>query len=128
MEPIVTLINPPRDVLETIYILWERSKTDGPTPLDVEVVKRDIPREKVEELFWQVLRQHIPIAEHIHFTFMLDGISISLREQMVRHRIGTSVGPNFGVDIIPDLASSSWWSQSMRIQDMGTFADREMYR
>jgi len=29
---------------------------------------------------------------------------------------------------IPDLADSSWWSQSMRIQDMGQFATNEAYR
>jgi thymidylate synthase (FAD) len=128
MQPIVTLVSSTPDPMEVIYILWERSKTDQPTPLDVATVKRDVPKAKLEQLFWQVLRQHIPIAEQIHFTFMLDGISISLREQMVRHRIGTAVGGNYGVDTIPDLATSSWWSQSMRIQDMSTFADRRMFR
>lgn len=129
MRPKVTLINPPRHVLETIWVLWEKSKVDNPdTIVDVEQVAATVPRDKLEQLFWQVLRQHIPVAEHIHFTFMLDGISVSLREQMVRHRIGTKVGDNIGVDIIPDIATSSWWSQSMRIQDMGTFADRKMYR
>lgn len=129
MKPKVTLINPPSHVLETIWILWQKSKVDDNTQtLDVLEVERTIPKPELEKLFWDVLRQHIPVAEHIHFTFMLDGISVSLREQMVRHRIGTHVGDRIGVDIIPDLASSSWWSQSMRIQDMGTFADRQMYR
>lgn len=128
MKPKVTLVNWTPMPMETIYVLWEASKVDAPPELDVNVANKTVPREKLEELFWQVLRQHIPIAEHIHFTFMLEGISVSLREQMVRHRIGTKVGDNIGVDIIPDLASSSWWSQSMRIQDMGTFSRREMYR
>lgn len=129
MQPRVTLINPPTHVLETIWVLWQKSKVDDPaTLLDVEEVARKVPTKELETLFWDVLRQHIPVAEHIHFTFMLDGISVSLREQMVRHRIGTKVGDRIGVDMIPDLASSSWWSQSMRIQDMSTFADREMYR
>src|SRR4029077_14632983 len=110
MQPIVTLINTPKHVLESICVLWERSKTDAPTMLDVEQVARDVPKDKLEKLFWDVLRQHIPIAEQVHFTFMLDGISVSLREQMVRHRIGTAVGANYGVDIVPDLATSSWWS------------------
>ena len=128
MQPKVTLINPPRFVLETIWVLWERSKSAAPMTLDVEEVSRTVPQDKLEKLFWDVLRQHIPIAEHIDFIFMLDGISVSLREQMVRHRIGTHVGDNFGVDIVPDLADSTWWSQSMRIQDMGRFADDRMYR
>jgi thymidylate synthase (FAD) len=128
MNPKVTLINPPSRVLETIWVLWECSKVDGPVELDVATVAATVPQKELEDLFWKVLAQHIPIAEHIHFTFMLEGVSVSLREQMVRHRIGTHVGDNFGVDIVPDLASSSWWSQSMRIQDMGQFADKTMYR
>jgi hypothetical protein len=32
------------------------------------------------------------------------------------------------MDKIPDLAESSWWSQSMRIQDMSKFFDNDMFR
>lgn len=128
MQPTVTLVNFTRDPLETVWILWQQSKIDGPTSLDIDEVKRTVPRADLETLFWDVLRQKIPISENIHFLFVLDGISISLREQMVRHRIGTHFGDNFGVDTVPDIAQSSWWSQSMRIQDMGAFADRGMYR
>lgn len=128
MQPKVTLVNPPSHVLETIWILWECSKVDGPVTLDVEEVARTVPKELLEKLFWDVLRQHIPVAEHINFIFMLDGVSVSLREQMVRHRIGTHVGDRLAVDIVPDLADSTWWSQSMRIQNMGAFADNRMYR
>jgi thymidylate synthase ThyX len=128
MQPKVTLINPPTHVMETVWILWEASKIDGHVPLDVEEVRRAVPQSDLEKLFWQVLAQHIPVAEHINFVFMLEGVSVSLREQMVRHRIGTHVGDRLAVDIVPDLADSTWWSQSMRIQDMGKFADNEMYR
>jgi len=128
MEPTVTLVNYTRDPLETVWVLWQQSKIDGPTSLDVDEVKRTVPRADLEALFWDVLRQKIPISENIHFLFVLEGVSISLREQMVRHRIGTHFGDNYGVDTVPDLAQSSWWSQSMRIQDMGGFADRGMYR
>lgn len=128
MQPKVTLVNPPSHVLETVWILWEASKVDAPVPLDVEEVRRIVPQADLEKLFWQVLAQHIPVAEHINFVFMLEGVSVSLREQMVRHRIGTHVGDRLAVDIVPDLADSTWWSQSMRIQDMGKFADDGMYR
>lgn len=128
MKPKITLINPPTHVLETIWILWQASKVDGPVPLDVEEVRQTVPQAELEKLFWSVLAQHIPVAEHINFVFMLEGVSVSLREQMVRHRIGTHVGDRVGVDIVPDLADSTWWSQSMRIQDMGKFAEQGMYR
>lgn len=128
MQPTVTLVNSTPDPLETVWILWQQSKIDGPVSLSVDEVKQTVPRAELEALFWDVLRQKIPISENIHFLFVLEGISVSLREQMVRHRIGTHFGDNFGVDIVPDLAQSSWWSQSMRIQDMSTFADRGMYR
>ena len=86
-------------------------------------------REEVEELFRAVIAQHIPIGEHVHFVFMLENVSVSWREQAVRHRIGTKISPErLGADIIPDLADSSWWSQSMRIQNMGEFASNGAYR
>jgi hypothetical protein len=80
------------------------------------------------ELFVKILDAGIPVAENIDFVFMLENVSVSFREQMVRHRIGTHVGERFGCDMVPDLADSSWWSQSMRILDMGTFATDNRYR
>lgn len=128
MQPKVTLVNFTPRVLETVYILWEASKVDGRVELDPETVARTVPEPELEKLFWEVIRQKIPVGEHLNFIFMLEGISVSWREQAVRHRIGTKVGDRIGVDIIPDLASSTFWSQSMRIQDMGKFSDHVMYR
>lgn len=125
--PKVTLLDFPADILEKMWILWEQSKGERPLE-DITREAYKLPREKLEELFWKVLVQRIPIGEHFQFVFVIENISISWREQAVRHRIGTKVGDNVGVDIVPDLASSSWWSQSMRIQDMGTFATRGLYR
>jgi hypothetical protein len=64
---------------------------------------------------------------------MLENVSVSWREQAVRHRIGVTPSPerlgcDIVVDKIPDLSDSSWWSQSMRIQDMGKFATKGQYR
>lgn len=128
MKPKVTLINWTPDPMETVYILWQASKVDGPVPMTVADVKRTVSAEDVQQLFWDVLRQNIPVGEHLDFVFMLEGVSVSWREQAVRHRIGVHVGDRLGVDIVPDLADSTWWSQSMRIQNMGTFAERGMYR
>lgn len=130
-EPKVTLINWTPDPVDTVYVLWEASKNEGPL-LSVADVKRDKPVNvdglTPDQLFWKVLKQRIPIGEMVTFNFVLENVSVSYREQMVRHRIGASVGQNVGVDIIPNLSDSSWWSQSMRIQNMGAFADDEKYR
>jgi len=134
-EPKVTLISHTTNPLETVYSVWEASKGEGPL-LTPEEVKATVSPEKVRELFRAVIAQKIPIGEHIHFIFMIEGVSISWREQAVRHRIGVKPSPErLGADIgmvevreIPNLAESSWWSQSMRIQDMSQFADRGNYR
>lgn len=130
-HPKVSLVNWTPDPVETLAVIWESSKNENPL-LTLEDVKKEGFKTAegftAEELFWKVLKQRIPIGEHLNFVFVLENVSVSFREQMVRHRIGTSVGGNFGVDIVPDVASSSWWSQSMRIQDMGKFADQEQYR
>lgn len=131
--PKVTLLNWTPLPMETVYSVWEASKTEDPlrTP---QQIKDEVPSVDVQELFRAVILQRIPIGEHIHFIFMLENVSVSWREQAVRHRIGTNASPErVGVDIvmmdvIPDLADSSWWSQSMRIQNMGKFAKNGQYR
>jgi hypothetical protein len=84
-------------------------------------------RNEVEELFRDVITMDIPVSKNIQFTFMLTDLPIALREQMVRHIIGVEYGQNHGVDWIPDLEKSSWWSQSMRIMSFGDVYDQEMY-
>lgn len=131
--PKVTLLDHTKHPLETVYSVWEASKGEGPL-MTPEQVREQVDPEEVRKLFRAVIAQRIPIGEHIDFIFMLENISISWREQAVRHRIGTHPSPErVGADMvhmveIPDLADSSWWSQSMRIQDMGKFADNMSYR
>jgi thymidylate synthase ThyX len=126
--PKVTLVTHTANPLETVYVVWEASKAENRL-MTVDEVKRNVPPEEVRKLFRAVLAQRIPIGEHCDFVFMIENVSVSWREQAVRHRIGTHISPErLGIDIIPDLASSSWWSQSMRIQDMGHFADNKAYR
>jgi thymidylate synthase ThyX len=119
MDPKVTLISWTNDPIKTLCDVWWASKTEK--PLD-ELPEPDL------ELFRRIIAQRIPVGEHLDFVFILENVSVSWREQAVRHRIGTHVGDRVGVDIVPDLAHSSWWSQSMRIQDMGSFADNRAYR
>lgn len=119
MDTKVTLISWTNDPIKTLCDIWWASKTE--LPLD-ELPEPDL------DLFRRIIAQRIPVAEHLDFVFVLEGVSVSFREQMVRHRIGVHVGDRLGVDIVPDLADSSWWSASMRIMNMGSFADNRAYR
>jgi len=126
-RPRVTLVDWPRDPLALVWILWRASKDDAPLST-VEEVRGLVSDGELVDLFRKVLAQRIPLMESLRFVFVLEGVSVSWREQAVRHRIGTSVGPRVGVDIVPDLSASSWWSQSGRLENMSGFADRGAYR
>lgn len=123
-NPTVRLISWTQRPIATVYILWQASRSNdeltSPHLIDDESLE-------VRDVFRKVIASKIPVAENIHFTFLLEDVSISFREQMVRHRIGVKVGDRIGVDIVPDLADSTWWSQSMRILDMGTFCEEGRY-
>jgi thymidylate synthase ThyX len=132
MEPKVTLLSWTQQPLETVYSVWRASKTEKTllSPMEVSTI---ISKSEIEDTFRAIIAQRIPIGEHINFVFMLEGVSVSWREQAVRHRIGTHpsperLGADMTVDIMPNLHNSSWWSQSMRIQNMGRFYDDEMFR
>lgn len=131
--PKVTLMTHTAFPLETVYAVWEASKSEKEL-MTPQQVRDTVDPAEVRKLFRAVIAQKIPIGEHVDFVFMFENISISWREQAVRHRIGTLPSPErVGADMvhmstIPDLADSSWWSQSMRIQDMGTFAKTAAYR
>jgi thymidylate synthase-like protein len=130
--PKVTLVSHTNLPLETVFAVWEQSKLTTPYR-SPERIKAEVDPAEVRKLFHDVIEQRIPVGEHIDFIFELEHISISWREQAVRHRIGTKPGPegvgaDFIFDIIPDLADSSWWSQSMRLLDLRKFAARGDYR
>lgn len=125
--PKVTLIDWARDPMALTWQMWRASKDNDPLP-SAEDVRGMVPEVELEDLFRKVLAQRIPVSEAIWFTFVLENVSVSWREQAVRHRIGIEVGPRIGMDIVPDLAKSSWWSQSMRILNMGQFAAQRAYR
>jgi thymidylate synthase ThyX len=131
-EPKVTLLNWTPLPKETVYSVWDLSKTMNPIRTPAEI-RRDVPAEEVNKLFRAVIAQHIPVGEQIDFLFAIENVAVSWREQAVRHRIGAKpsperVGVDFAMDVIPDKADSSFWSQSMRIDDMGTFAQEGKYR
>lgn len=131
--PKVTLLSWTNNPIETVHAVWEASKGEeallDPAEVAAEAKADSDYKDRIQGLFLKILEQRIPIAEHVNFVFMLEGVSVSFREQMVRHRIGTCASPErMGLDIVPDLAKSSWWSQSMRIQSMERFAVEGSYR
>lgn len=128
-QPRAELISWTINPIETIYCIWMKSKNPNfiQTPDSIAKSTNQDLKNRVVDTFKKVISQNIPVGENIDFVFMLHDDPISHREQMVRHRIGVHYGDNFGVDVIPDLADSTWWSQSMRILDMSKFAENGNY-
>jgi Thymidylate synthase complementing protein len=88
------------------------------------------------ELFGNLLEMKVPVMENIDLVFQLENVPVSLREQMVRHRIGCKPGARVGADLAPvdflmdtcpDQHDSTWWAQSMRILAMNEFANRRNF-
>jgi thymidylate synthase ThyX len=130
-EPRVQLVSHTKDPLETVFSIWDQSKSMEPVKMPDEI-KRTHDPEDVRALFRAIAGQRIPVADHLDFIFVLSDVTVAFREQMVRHRVGTlpsaeRVGIDMEFEIVPEKTGSSWWSQSMVIQDMGDYADRSSY-
>lgn len=113
-----------RDPIETVLTVWDASKSEARLE-DIERASAYTAENQLE-LFERILNQQIPVAQFVNFVFVLEDVPVSWREQAVRHRIGVKYGDNYAVDIIPE-ADISFWSQSMRIQSMESFADDEKF-
>lgn len=134
----ITLLSWTANPLETIFAEWVQSRTTSEVPIPSELANEiagnsylgkegdktaEQTEQEVLEVFEKVIAMKMPLGETIDFVFLIEHCSIALREQLVRHRIGHKFGDRLGADIIPDLAgTSSFWSQTTRIIDMGTFA------
>lgn len=149
----VQLLSWTQHPIGTLFFVWEQSRSNdkiyppaildalagaycfGESPQSDELLKAlhdeyDISREEAlkfgEHIFKTVemiLDESVPVTENIDFVFYIENMSISLREQMVRHRIGSRIGERTGIDIIPDLAESSWWSQTTRVLPLDKIYD-----
>jgi len=78
--------------------------------------------QEVRKVFEDCVDMRVPIAETVGFVFLVEHMPISLREQWVRHRIGHKFNGDFGFESIPNQHDSSFWSQTFRAKDMGSFA------
>lgn len=125
MKPTVTLVSHTDNPVGTIYALWQASRNNEPAP-NPKDISPDNPA--ALEIFKKVFNSQIPVSENLNFIFLIEGISISLREQLVRHKVGTKVGDRIGIDTVPELGGSAFWSQTMRVLDMGRFYEQGNYR
>lgn len=117
----VTLLTNTQDMVQTLWTIWQLSRTnDSLKDIALHYFSAAHPTDS-KAFFERIINEDIPLAEMIDFIFVLEDIPISLREQLVRHRIGVKVGGQYYVDTIPDLSDSSFWSQSMRVMDMSSF-------
>lgn len=113
----VTLLTKTENMVEKLMAIWELSRSNDSLK---EIWHRCNPS-ATKDFFSRIINESIPLAEMIDFIFVLEDIPISLREQLVRHRIGVKVGGHDYVDTVSDLSDSSFWSQSMRVMDMSDF-------
>ncbi len=118
--------------VETIIYLWRVSRDEPSLGKPQEIAEKRKADSAYDEYicgyFHELLKLQIPLTTSIHFVFLLENIPVALREQMVRHRVGSQFNDTIGVDIIPDIGESSWWSQTMRTKDKGNFYDSGEYR
>lgn len=135
-EPHAKLISHTHNPVGLLYYIWMQSRgnqllespywydTCASAKLKNAGYSDDVLQvgEDVVKIVKQLLHEEIPVLENVSFTFHLTNIPISLREQLVRHRVGVEVGPNVGIDIIPELGKSSFWAQTSRMVSMADFA------
>lgn len=120
----VRLLSWTANPVQTIYCQWMASR-GSEWVNDPAVVDPTDP--EVLDVFRKVIDMKIPLAETLDFIFLLEHVPIALREQLVRHRIGHSFGDRLGADVVPELGSSTFWTQTMRVMRMDDFATNGEY-
>lgn len=82
-----------------IDVMWTAARTcySAKSPIDMWDETRDVPKdeykEEIENKRWNLVKKvldsgHQSIAEHVYFTFAIEGISRACSHQLVRHRAG----------------------------------------
>jgi len=105
-EPKVTLLTHTPNPVQTLRAVWDVSKTEK--PLD-SILKAGSQPDDLE-LFQKIIAMEIPVAEFIHFIFILEDVPVYFREQLVRHTVGVA-----------------FWMQSHRITDLSRFSEDQLY-
>lgn len=114
-EPIVRLVSYTEFPIETVYYIWSLAKTKehvlGVKEIHEKLSKNIKFKKEVESLFQEVIEMLLPCSRFVNFVFSLENITISLREQLVRHKIGME-----------------YWIQGARVTDMSDFYDQQEFR
>ena len=114
LQPKVKLISWTKDPLETVAYVWWNAKTDKLVPsikeISARIKKNKKYKQEVEDLFKEVIDMLLPCSRFINFVFSVENVSISFREQLVRHKVGME-----------------FWIQGGRVTDT-TFFDKGKYR
>lgn len=131
METKVELVSYTQHPIETLYKMWKESK-DPTVHVEVDdLIARAKTDDKLAkdmyDTFSVLMKTEVAVIQNLHFTFKLSNISVALREQLVRHRIGVKLDDRVGVDYVPDLPDDGIWSQSMRVLSMGEFYKNGAY-
>ena len=110
----VTLLNWTPEPIETVLAVWEAAKSDEAFTSMAEIRDRLLEDEdyaaRAVGLFCDVVEMEIPVARFIHFVFLVEDMTVSFREQLVRHKAGLDL-----------------WLQSDRVRDLSHFAERKQY-
>lgn len=127
----VKLISHTAYPVETLYAEWIQSRTEDYVHTAAEYARLAMDDDNlyrdIHDTVEKIVCMRLPVLETIYFVFLLENIPISLREQLVRHRVGHRFGQRLGCDIIPDIDDSSFWSQSMRVKNMAGFSNAGGY-
>jgi flavin-dependent thymidylate synthase len=134
----VELVSHTANPIGTLYYIWMQSRTNEKlwTADDYErcarghytstlrpTINLNTTAEEILNTVRELLLDDVPVLEHIHFSFTLKNASITLQRQLIRHRIGVKIADEQGLDIIPDLSDSSFWSQTARMVPNDDFYD-----
>ena len=114
-RPSVRLVSHTQFPAETLAHIWWTAKYTTPVPPVEEIHQKMIEdqdyREEVENLFTEIIEMLLPCSRFVNFVFAIENVPISLREQLVRHKIGME-----------------YWIQGARVTDMSDIYDNHKYR
>lgn len=135
-QPSVRLLSWTGRVVETIFVEWMISRQNeaerikqkylvNPFEPTAVFIKAETDKEfkaEVRKVFEDCVSMKVPLAETISFVWAVEGMPLSMRDQLVRHRVGHKFGEQFGFEHFPNQHDSSFWSESFRAKDLSKFA------
>ena len=94
--------------INLLYRIWNGSRSDRPDSVLRLESYDNLQKSRAEVA--EILRMDIPILEFIHFVWVIEDISIGLREQLVRHG-----------------KFNSFWSQTTRVRPLEKFVENGQF-